>query len=149
MRYDVANPINIPLFRLKRRDFHCENKWFNCKLSVNNQLVPNTILDKKVGQNYNFSYRTIVLLVKQRLLVLYKNISFGEAQLEIILQEIISILGIGVVPNKQQNEWAKIKIFNLGTHLPCLQNCERIENRNVLQVRVLRKVDIHSPCLQR
>lgn len=32
-----------------------KNEKFNCKLFVNNQLVPNTILDKKVGQNYNFS----------------------------------------------------------------------------------------------
>ena len=43
-----------------------KNEKFNCKLFVNNQLVPNTILDKKVGRNYNFIGRTIVLLIKQR-----------------------------------------------------------------------------------
>lgn len=32
-----------------------KNKRFICKLFVNNQLLSNTILDKKVGQNYNFS----------------------------------------------------------------------------------------------
>ena len=42
-----------------------KNNEFNCKLSVNNQLVPNTILDKKVGHKYNFVNRTIVLTMKQ------------------------------------------------------------------------------------
>ncbi len=68
-----------------------KNEKFNCKLFVNNQLAPNTILDKKVGQNYNFTNRTIVLLLKQRILIFYKNISFGEAPLEMICKKYFNI----------------------------------------------------------
>ena len=75
-------------------------------------------------------------------------------------------------PTSSKTSGRKLQNFNLGTHLPCLQNCERIENRNVLQARVLRecvytrpackecerlkrndlqaglaRVDIHLPCL--
>ena len=85
-----------------------KNDKFNCKLFVNNQLVPNTILDKKVGQNYNFTNRTIVLLMKKRFLVFYKNISFGEAPLEMILQKIFQFRGLGVIPNKRQGDGTKI-----------------------------------------
>lgn len=105
MRCDAANPINCPVVSFEATRFSRKSKRFNCKISVNNQLVPNTILDKKVGHKYNFTCRTIVLLVKQKILVFYKNISFAEVLLEMILQKNISILGIGVIPNKRQKEW--------------------------------------------
>ena len=94
--------------------------------------------------------------------------SLGEKFLKIHLR----FRGLGLSPTSSKTSGRKLQNFNLGTHLPCLQNCERIENRNVLQARVLRecvytrpackecerlkrndlqaglaRVDIHLPCL--
>ena len=92
---------------------HCvaanlKNEKFNCKLSVKNQLVSNTILDKKVDQNYNFIRRTIVLSIKQRFLIFYKNISFGEAPLEMVLQKTFQFWGLGLPPTSGKKSGAKI-----------------------------------------
>ena len=45
---------------------------------------------------------------KTEILIFYKNISFGEAQLEIILQKIFQFVGLGVIPNKRQSDGVKI-----------------------------------------
>ena len=42
------------------------------------------------------------------ILVFYKNIRFGEAPLEMILQKIFQFRGLGVIPNKRQGDGTKI-----------------------------------------
>ena len=59
-------PKNYPVVSFEATGYLYKSKRFNYKLLDSNQLVPNTILNKKVGQNYNFANRTIVLLTKQR-----------------------------------------------------------------------------------
>ena len=82
----------------------------NFLLTIN--LCPTLSLTKKLD-------RIIILDAEQlffwrnRDFVFYKNLSFGEAQLEIILQKIFQFVGLGVIPNKRQKEWCKNLIFQI------------------------------------
>lgn len=51
----------------------------------------------------------------------YKNISFREALLEIILQKIFQFVGLGVTPNKRQSVGVKIWFFQIWVQINCAE----------------------------
>ena len=69
---------------------------------------------------------------KTEILIFYKNISFGEAPLEIILQKIFQFRGLGMSPTSGKKSGAKIWFFQIWiSTCPACKESEQLKTETI------------------